>query len=168
MAATDTPEIANAKAFREFLRNANVKTIICSALRGLYNGSSDGACEGRITNIASTVSYVVTTTDSVAGTYEIELLGKSSELALKSVNWVERHRFYVAVGFNANLEPQITLVDFEPMLRTTSELFPLRSDLFEHIALEHDTEIRVLQDSVKSSISASIQAAIRTFVQAIR
>jgi hypothetical protein len=165
----DEPDIANAKAFRRFLTNVNVEMIICSALRRLYDDSANqNNCEGRMTNSARTVSYLVTTTDSVAETLEIELLGKSSELALKSANWVERHRFYVSIGFNANLEPQIIVVDFEPMLRTTSELLPERNDLFEHIALEHDSEIRVLQESIKSSISAAIQAANRTFVEAKR
>lgn len=151
--------IANAKALRVFPLS-NIEPLICQALLRLYDdGPSKNGCEGRVTNQVKSVSYLVTATDSVAGTYEVELLGKSSELALKSPHWIERHRFYVALGFSRNLEPQITVIDFEPMVRTTPELFPERSDLFEHIGLEHDSEIRVLQERIKSSIAASLQQA---------
>ncbi|QQO35411.1 hypothetical protein JJC00_07050 [Bradyrhizobium diazoefficiens] len=157
----DEPQIANAKALRRFFRSdLRVEPLICQALLRLYDEKpSKNGCEGRVTNHVKSVSYLVTATDSVAGTYEVELLGKSSELALKSPHWIERHRFYVALGFSRNLEPQITVIDFEPMVRTTAELFPERSDLFEHIGLEHDSEIRVLQDRIKSSIAASLQQA---------
>jgi hypothetical protein len=161
------PQAEGAKAFRAFLRTLKGDTAICYAINGLYNDKPPSAqCEGKIVNSRNTVTYSVTTTDSVAGTYELELMGKSSELALGSQNWVERHRFYVSLGFNANLEPQIVVVDFEPMLRTTPQLSPEQDELFEYIAKQHDSELRVLQERIKSSISRYVQTANQKFVEA--
>jgi hypothetical protein len=156
---------ADANAFRKFLSGLRVETIICQALLRLYDDKpSENGCEGRIVNRAKSVSYLVTATNRIDGTYEIEIIGKSSELALKSANWVERHRVFVIFGFNPNFAPQITVIDFEPMVRTTAELFPERSDLFEHISSEHDSEIRVLQERIKSSITASLLLARQSSV----
>ena len=151
--------IARASDFRKFLSANRIDDMVCRAIGSLFDTNPPAnACAGRITNTKATVAYQVTVTDAAAKIYEVELLGKSTELALSEANWVERHRFYVSFGFNSLLEPYVTVFDFEPMFRTTPNLFPVRDDLFEYIKRDRDSLLRAFQERVKSSISTTFLA----------
>jgi hypothetical protein len=153
-------QVMQARAFKDFLQRQDGQKLICQAIRALFDENpANTECRGEQTNKNGTVVYTVTTTDGVAGLYEIEIFGKSADLALKSPNWVERHKFFITLGFNANLEPQILVVDFESMLRTTSQLLPRQDDLLEYITLQHDSELRTFQERVKTGISYFILKA---------
>jgi hypothetical protein len=150
-------KLQKARAFSYFFHSLRGDELICDAMDAMYDSAThNAACSGKIVNSKKTVEYSVSTIDGVSGTYELELTGVSSELALKSPYWVERHRFYVGFGFNADLDPQVVVVDFEPMLRTTPSLLPEQDNLYEYISLEHDSELRVFQEVVKNQISRSL------------
>jgi hypothetical protein len=134
--------------------------LICQAIASQFAATPPATgCPGRIVNDKKTVTYIVTVLDSAGVTYELEVLGKSVELALGNTNWVERHRFYIAFGFDGQLEPHITVFDFEPMFRSTSDIFPIRDDLFDYIPRQHDSLLRAFQERIKSSISTTIEEA---------
>ena len=143
------------------MRSLKVERILCLAIAKLFDEDLDEkACDGNsFTNRRATVRVTVTASDRVAGTYELELFGKSSELALRRTWWVERHKFFVALGLNASLEPIVLVADFEPMVRTTPELYPEQSELFEYISLQHESALRTFQDKVRYAISSAVQAA---------
>ena len=145
--------------FANFLQNTRGDEIVCQAIGGLFDAHPPAGCAGQIINERKTVFYRVTLNDAARQLYEIELVGKSIELSLKDPSWVERHRFYVALGFDGQLQPHITVVDFEAMFRTTSELLPIRDDLFGYIGREHDSLLRAFQDRIKGSISTAVQTA---------
>ena len=106
--------------FRSFLRTFAAEDIICESIRSLFvDMLTTTQCSGTVTNKTHTLSYSVTPTLGTAGTYELTLQGESVDLALRNPNWVERHRFYIALGFDSEIRPSFTVVDFEPMLRTT-------------------------------------------------
>jgi len=145
--------------FSAFLQTFKGQEAICSAIKSMFDQiPNKSPCSTIVTNSKKTVVFSVTTIDSVAGTYALELTDKSSELSLKSPYWVERHRFNIGLGFNANLEPQVVVVDYEPMFRTTPELVPAQDELFEYIPPEHDSELSALQERVKRSITSYIEA----------
>jgi hypothetical protein len=134
--------------------------MICHALGSLFEaGLPSAGCDGRVVNEKKTVFYQIVTIDSVAKIYEIELLGQSTELALKTPRWVERHRFYVTLGFDGEMEPRVAVFDFEPMFRTTPELLLVNDSLFEYIKRDNDSLLRAFQERIKDSISTTIQAA---------
>jgi hypothetical protein len=94
-------EVVRAYTFRNFLGTISGDEMICRAIGSLFEATPPASgCARPITNERKTVSYRVTVTDTAAKVYEIEVLGKSLELALKEPHWVERHRFYVALGFD--------------------------------------------------------------------
>jgi hypothetical protein len=152
-------DVTRALQFREFLRAANLEEVICQALGSLFGTSlPSSGCTGRVSNDKKTVLYQITATDSAGKTYEIELLGQSAELALNASKWVERHRFYVAFGFDAELVPYVTVFDFEAMVRTTPDLLPVNDSLFEYISRDNDSLLRAFLERVKGSISEATQA----------
>jgi hypothetical protein len=154
-------ELNRARKFKELLRSLNGQKTICLAVAKLFDNQVDAnACESESsTNHSNTVRFTVRSIETISGYYEIELFGKSSELVVRSPVWVERHRFFVALGFNANLEPNVVVVNFEPMFKTTSLLDPEQKELFEYIKVDYDSPLRGLQDRIRNAISNAILSA---------
>jgi hypothetical protein len=150
-----------AREFGQFLANLRVEQLICRAMAALFDATQPlNGCASWVINNKKTVAFQVTTRNSVSKIYEIELLGKSVELALKTSHWVERHRFYVAFGFDGRLEPHLTTFNFEPMLRTTSDIFPVQDALFEYIGRERDSLLRAFEDRLKYAIVRALETAM--------
>jgi hypothetical protein len=152
--------IMNALAFRNFLNGIRGQDIICYSIAAMFAATlpADG-CARETMNAAKTVAFQMTVTDGAEKIYVLQLRGKSAELALSETSWVERHRFYIAFGFDGKLDPHVTVFDFEPLFRTTSELFPERENLYEYIKTERDSALREFQERVKSSIWTALDAA---------
>jgi hypothetical protein len=160
-------DLANAKAFQLFLGDTNGLDIICHAIGNHFvTNIPQSGCTGPIVNVKKTVVYEITTIDGALQIFELEIRGESTELALKMPQWVERHRFYVAFGFNALLRPSVTVANFEPMLKTTPGLFPVQEQLFEYIRRDRDPLLRPFQESIKGSISQALQVAFRNHAEA--
>ncbi len=160
----EEPTYSNATAFRSFLRSNEIDEVLCTAIRSLFSDIPvTKQCAGTMINASKTLSYSVTSTHGAAGTYEITIQGDSVELALKHPDWVERHRFFVAIGFDGELRPSFTVVDFEPMLRTTKNL-PLEQDiLFQYISRDKDTDLAIFADRIKDAIYKNFQNALETY-----
>jgi hypothetical protein len=154
------PDLEYAVQFRDFLRAINGDEVICHALGSLFDaGLQPAGCDGPVFNGKKTVYYRIETIDKVAKIYEIELVGESTELALKAPRWIERHRFFVAMGFDGDMEPHVIISDYEPMFRTTPELLPINDILFEYIGRDNDSLLEAFQERMKGSISRAIEAA---------
>jgi hypothetical protein len=167
--------IALAKKYANFLGKMGGERIICQALRPLLSSTeSPTRCTGidpadrRLAGLKDEMKSIglqVEARDPAGQVYEIELIGRSSKLALKNTYWVERHRIFVAFGFDAALEPQVTVFNFEPMLRTTGAIEPTLDNLFEYIGREHDSLLRAFQERIKTAISAATQDSYRKYVE---
>jgi hypothetical protein len=160
-------DLANAKAFQLFLGTANGADIICHAIGNRFVTTiPQRGCAEPIVNVKKTVVFEITTINGAQQIFELEIRGESTELALKTPQWVERHRFYVAFGFNALLHPSVTVANFEPMLKTMAGLFPVQERLFEYIKRDRDALLRPFQESIKGSISQALQVAFRKHAEA--
>lgn len=145
--------------YSDFLQQLDGPKVICRALWMLYANSKIDSCTKSMTNSENSIHFEIVIKDSSRMLYAVELLGKSSFLALKSPGWVERHRIWVSIGFDAQLEPTVTVLDFEPMLRTTPDLFPVEDELFEYIDRKHDSLLIAFQDTIKQAIKSAIDEA---------
>jgi hypothetical protein len=150
------------KEYSTFLRMLNGPDIVCRAMLSLFGSSGTANCTQPVNNDRKTVQFKVTTTNSAQMQYVIDLIGKSSELALKSPYWVERHRIWVSFGFDARLEPSILVFGFESMVRTTPELIPVRDELFEYIERKDDSLLQSFKDEIRQAIKSTLDEAYRT------
>jgi hypothetical protein len=103
-------------------------------------------------NKDKTVAFQIVSCKESPNRCEVEVIGKSSALALGNPAWVERHRLFIETGFDEKETLSVLVSDFEPMLRTTPELFPINDELFEYIGRKHDGSLRVFQDKILASI----------------
>jgi hypothetical protein len=146
-------EFTRAEVFKEFLQSRKGDELICRAISSFYDdGNESSDCSSISLNRKKTIEYMVIKKDTVAGSYELDVIGKSADLALKVPDWVERHKLYVAFGFDANLSPQVLVVDFESMLRTTKDLLPEQDDKYEYISLSHESELETFQGIIRQKI----------------
>jgi hypothetical protein len=90
-------------------------------------------------------------------TCEIEVLGKSTDLVLGNPRWVERHRFFVEMGFDGKETMSVLVFHYEPMFRTTPDLLPESDWLFEYMGREHDTILRVFQQKMAAAIIQTLK-----------
>jgi hypothetical protein len=149
--------LSNALLFKNFLDAVPGERLVCRAILTAYDEPSPNfACVGPMMNKRKTVSYQITINDGVSHFYEVELFGKSTELALKHDGWVERHRLYVSFGFDGQLQPYIMVSDFEAMFRTTPELSPVHDEIFEYIERKYDSLLRAFQDQFKGIIASAV------------
>lgn len=159
----DEGTIQYAREFGNFLRSIRGEEQVCRAIKSLFDVTApSNQCATWSKNTAKTVFYQVTITDRETMTYTVDLLGKSAELALKHAWWVERHRFYVAFGFDARLMPQVTVSAYEPMFRPVGNLDVNDSDvehLYEHMGRDRESRVKELEARIKRSIYEVLIAA---------
>lgn len=114
-------------------------------------------CSKRITSRDRVLSLQTIRCENDRKKCEIEVYGKSERLALGHPGWIERHRFYVTFDYDGGANLSVTVIDFEPMVRTTPEFDPVNDSLFEYINRSRDSNIRVFQDRVLQRICQSVR-----------
>jgi hypothetical protein len=88
---------------------------------------------------------------------DFEIYGRSQDLALGEVAWVERHRVFVNVGFDGKQTLSISVSDHEAMVRTTRTLYPIDDRLFEYIPRQFHQRLTSFQQNLSRAITDQIK-----------
>jgi hypothetical protein len=157
VADAEPPGLLRANAYYQFLQHNSMEAIICSALTNLFSLETTSQCLDRQSNSDHTVFVQVYISDEVRKLFEIEIFGKSEILALHIPSFNERHRLYIAFGYDGAMIPYLTVYDFEPLFRSYNDLLDSDEHKFEYVERDKADRLRAFQDKIKSAITVVVQ-----------
>jgi hypothetical protein len=152
-----TNDIVQATAFSDFLRTTQAERLICEAFSSLFSLSSSECIGRRAFNQGKSVFVELYISDFSRKLYEVIVFGSSLALALGEAAWTERHRFFISLGFDAMLQPYLTVFDYEPMYKLDKNW--QQEDEKNMLAIDNSrtSSIRTFQEQVKTSLFNTIR-----------